>query len=219
MRRARYRGRSRALTRCATRPPLLPFAAANKLGVMLNEDFNQSYADDDLAYMLQVRRRMQAERARAWRHAAAHCLPHFLARRALFAHPLPPQQFSGGDAGAVDFFAFATTLHSRMADPRYNESFGDAFDLFTNASGAGELTVRRALESVVVPGFVSARSAILPAERARHARATRAPRAPYPLPPVFPCHPPAPPLPLLLSLPRPDSATSCRRACSSWARS
>lgn len=55
---------------------------------------------------------------------------------------MPAQQFGGGDAGAVvDFFAFASTLHARMADPRYNESFGDAFDLFTNASGAGELTV------------------------------------------------------------------------------
>ena len=31
---------------------------------------------------------------------------------------------------------------SKMADPRYNEAFGDAFDLFTNSSGAGELTVR-----------------------------------------------------------------------------
>ena len=41
-----------------TRPPVpsrcRSCAAANKLGVLLNEDFNQSYADDDLAYMLQV---------------------------------------------------------------------------------------------------------------------------------------------------------------------
>lgn len=47
------------------------------------------------------------------------------------------QQFN--DSGDVDFFSFAKTLHEKMADPRYNEAFGDAFDLF-DTSKTGELS-------------------------------------------------------------------------------
>lgn len=46
------------------------------------------------------------------------------------------QQFGDGDS--IDFVAFATSLHEKMADPRYNEAFGDAFDLFSG--GMPELT-------------------------------------------------------------------------------
>jgi len=47
------------------------------------------------------------------------------------------QQFD--DSGDVNFYAFASTLHAKMGDPRYNEAFGDAFDLF-DVSKLGELS-------------------------------------------------------------------------------
>lgn len=47
------------------------------------------------------------------------------------------QQFD--DTGVVDFFSFASTLHEKMGDPRYNEAFGDAFDLFDTGK-IGELS-------------------------------------------------------------------------------
>lgn len=41
-----------------------------------------------------------------------------------------------GDGNEVDFFTFANSLDSKMADARYSEAFGDAFDLFdTNKQG------------------------------------------------------------------------------------
>ena len=47
------------------------------------------------------------------------------------------RQFS--DKGAVDFVAFASSLNDKIADPRYYEAFGDAFDLL-DTSMRGELT-------------------------------------------------------------------------------
>lgn len=47
------------------------------------------------------------------------------------------RQFS--ETGDVDFVTFALSLYEKMNDPRYNEAFGDAFDLFDVAK-TGELT-------------------------------------------------------------------------------
>jgi len=50
------------------------------------------------------------------------------------------RQFLPGDGRSeVDFPTFALSLHSKMGDPRYNEAFGDAFDLFDTQKG-GELS-------------------------------------------------------------------------------
>lgn len=51
------------------------------------------------------------------------------------------RQFSSraGDTGEVDFAAFATSMHEKMADARFNEAFGDAFDLF-DSNKSGELS-------------------------------------------------------------------------------
>ena len=52
------------------------------------------------------------------------------------------RQFSSraGDGSAgVDFDAFATSMHEKMADTRFNEAFGDAFDLF-DSNKSGELS-------------------------------------------------------------------------------
>ena len=50
------------------------------------------------------------------------------------------RQFLPGDGSTeVDFPTFALALHGKMGDPRYNEAFGDAFDLFDKGKG-GELT-------------------------------------------------------------------------------
>lgn len=50
------------------------------------------------------------------------------------------RQFLPGEgASEVDFPTFALSLHSKMGDPRYNEAFGDAFDLFDTQKG-GELS-------------------------------------------------------------------------------
>jgi Ca2+-binding EF-hand superfamily protein len=41
-----------------------------------------------------------------------------------------------GDGGRVDFVSFASSLHAKLSDSRYNEAFGDAFDLLdTNKTG------------------------------------------------------------------------------------
>ena len=51
------------------------------------------------------------------------------------------RQFSSraGETGEVDFAAFATSMHEKMADARFNEAFGDAFDLF-DSNKSGELS-------------------------------------------------------------------------------
>ena len=51
------------------------------------------------------------------------------------------RQFSSraADTGEVDFSAFATSMHEKMADARFNEAFGDAFDLF-DSNKSGELS-------------------------------------------------------------------------------
>ena len=51
------------------------------------------------------------------------------------------RQFSSraADTGEVDFAAFATSMHEKMADARFNEAFGDAFDLF-DSNKSGELS-------------------------------------------------------------------------------
>lgn len=48
-------------------------------------------------------------------------------------------QFGSSSEGRVDFFAFASTLHDRIGDPRYSEAWGDAFDLL-DTSKMGELS-------------------------------------------------------------------------------
>lgn len=73
----------------------------DKIGEVLNGKFGQSFATEDLAYML--------------------------------------RQFSDTGTGGVDFATFALALHGKMADPRYNDAFGDAFDLFDSGM-KGELT-------------------------------------------------------------------------------
>jgi len=47
------------------------------------------------------------------------------------------QQFH--ESAEVNFSAFASTLHDKMGDPRFNEAFGDAFDLF-DTTRTGELS-------------------------------------------------------------------------------
>ena len=44
-----------------------------------------------------------------------------------------------GDETSVTFEAFAKAMHSKMANPAYNEAFADAFDLF-DTGRKGELT-------------------------------------------------------------------------------
>jgi len=44
-----------------------------------------------------------------------------------------------GDENSVDFIKFAKSMHSKMANPAYNEAFADAFDLFDTGK-KGELT-------------------------------------------------------------------------------
>lgn len=48
------------------------------------------------------------------------------------------KQFS--ETGVVDFYNFALSMDSKMRDPRYNEAFADAFDLFDKEK-KGELTM------------------------------------------------------------------------------
>lgn len=51
------------------------------------------------------------------------------------------RQFSGRDTDdPVDFETFATNLHAKMGDARYNEAFGDAFDLLVKESPDEVLT-------------------------------------------------------------------------------
>lgn len=46
---------------------------------------------------------------------------------------------SGAADNGVDFVSFALSLHEKLNDARYNEAFGDAFDLF-DVTKSGELT-------------------------------------------------------------------------------
>jgi Ca2+-binding EF-hand superfamily protein len=59
------------------------------------------------------------------------------------------RQFSsdGGQGQGVNFASFALSLHQRMADPRYNEAFADAFDLFDSGK-SGELTKSDLIEGM-----------------------------------------------------------------------
>ena len=102
-----------------------------------------------------------------------------------------------GEGGEVDFFAFASTLHEKMADPRYNEAFGDAFDLFVTDKVRARWASRRARW---LRGATRAAIAAT-LERPLHPALARASSSPSPRR-AAKCR-----------------ATSCRRACSSWARS
>lgn len=46
---------------------------------------------------------------------------------------------SGAADNGVDFISFAISLHEKLNDARFNEAFGDAFDLF-DVTKSGELT-------------------------------------------------------------------------------
>lgn len=85
----------------------------DKIGEVLNGKFGQSFATEDLAYML--------------------------------------RQFSDSGSGGVDFSTFALALHGKMADPRYNDAFGDAFDLFDSGK-TGELTKADLVEGMAKLG-------------------------------------------------------------------
>lgn len=56
-----------------------------------------------------------------------------------------------GDENQVDFVQFATSMHEKMSDPRYNEAFGDAFDLF-DTQKSGELTKSDLLDGMMKLG-------------------------------------------------------------------
>jgi Ca2+-binding EF-hand superfamily protein len=70
-----------------------------RLRVMLNDNFAQTYSEEDLRYML--------------------------------------SQF-GDSSNGVDFLSFAKSMNDKMGDVRFNEAFGDAFDLF-DVLGKAEL--------------------------------------------------------------------------------
>jgi len=68
------------------------------------------------------------------------------------------RQFSprGGGGAAdegegVDFETFATSMHEKMADARFNEAFGDAFDLF-DQNKSGELTKAELMQGMMMLG-------------------------------------------------------------------
>lgn len=52
-----------------------------------------------------------------------------------------------GDDSAVQFEQFAKSMHSKMANPAYNEAFADAFDLF-DVGKKGELTKTELIEGM-----------------------------------------------------------------------